>query len=626
MSTSIASVIASPKNVPILTPGKIQPESLTDWVHKCFQYFKTTRKLLAADHVATAATGLQDPLVQDWYMTGCDAFDLLTFTEFVLCMKKRWLNTGWEAEIVTHIIRSRQFENNLFEDWVITLEKKNTLLKGTTFHFDDTRLRDQITANACDNVRDACNLDSIRGILGFKEWKEALARVDAQRVKDRARMDARVNSVIAAQAAHRSATRSSSSHSHSLSSHPPSSSSGSSSVRNRPPRLTDEEKRLILKYHGCFKCRKLNVNHVSANCPDDFPSPVDYRPISEPSASSAKPTYSRPTAKVAMVGDLHNVTDTVAATSVLSMGDDYSSSDECVSPSSLLSPHIVWPAIVHSSSSFSLPTNMLIDNGCTTVLIRDDVVSDLGLRRRKLHRPFVMGAAWGRDGDSQNGVEWVKLRVSSPDMSFVACTVRAIVVPDLFVPIILGMPWLTKNNIVIDHELRCCIHKPSGIDILLPGPGPTPPPLSIDERRSLLRETVIAQQDAASLSFEEYQLQQNAIRGYQRDVIRELHLRANLPPPFITKEVTVIAAIKSRIEVLASLDRLAKEDAAMRARFPECFPNDIPHYDSLPNNVYHRIRLIDANKIISRRNYSCPKQLRDVWLSMLQEHLAAGRI
>ncbi|KAK7687621.1 hypothetical protein QCA50_008835 [Cerrena zonata] len=292
MSTNLAYVIASPKNVPILTSGKIQPESLTDWVHKCLQYFKTTRKLLASDHVATAATGLQDPLVQDWYMTDCDTFDLLTFPEFVICMKKRWLNTGWEAEIVTHIIRSQQFESNLFEDWVITLEKKNTLLKGTAFHFDDVRLRAQITANACDDVRDACNLDATRNILDFKDWKEALTRVDAQRVKDRARMDARVNSVIAAQAAHRSAGRSSSSHSQSHSTQPSSSSSTSSSTCNRPPKLTDEEKRLILKYHGCFKCRKLNVNHVSANCPDDFPSPVGYRPISEPTAPSVKPPYS----------------------------------------------------------------------------------------------------------------------------------------------------------------------------------------------------------------------------------------------------------------------------------------------------------------------------------------------
>lgn len=118
----------------------------------------------------------------------------------------------------------------------------------------------------------------------------------------------------------------------------------------------------------------------------------------------------------------------------------------------------------------------------------------------------------------------------------------------------------------------------------------------------------------------------NVIRGFQRDIIHKLHLRAKLPPPFAAMERTAIAAIRARIKELALLDRLTKEDAAMHARFPECFPADIPHYDHLLDTVYHRIHLQEVNRLISCHTYSCPKQHHDAWLSLLTGHLAAGHI
>lgn len=229
-----------------------------------------------------------------------------------------------------------------------------------------------------------------------------------------------------------------------------SSSSTSSSVRTRPPALTDDEKQIIQKFHGCFKCRILNVNHVSENCPNDFPSGVNYKPVTAPSSSapfSSKPSYSRPnTVKVATVSDLLDITNTptvmVGATTTLSSGENYSDSDDkCVDPSLQSSSHIIWPAVVHSPASLSSPIEMLIDNSCTTVLIRDDVITRLGLRRWKMYKSFPMGVAWGKEKDGVcEGVEYVNLKISSPDMSFTACVVGAIIVPDLFVPIFLGLP------------------------------------------------------------------------------------------------------------------------------------------------------------------------------------------
>ena len=61
--------------------------------------------------------------------------------------------------------------------------------------------------------------------------------------------------------------------------------------------------------------------------------------------------------------------------------------------------------------------------------------------------------------------DFVKLKVSSEGFRWTSNTVRAVVVKDMFVPIIFGLHWLRENKIVVDFEFNWCIHKPSGIDI-----------------------------------------------------------------------------------------------------------------------------------------------------------------
>ncbi|KAK7689521.1 hypothetical protein QCA50_007313 [Cerrena zonata] len=182
-NNSIASVTAILKSILLLTSGKIQPEVLADWVHCCHQYFKINRKLLPADYVPTAATGLQDLLVSDWYMMDSDTFDELNFDIFIGLLRKHWLKSGWEDDI----------------DWVISLKKKNTLLKGNFSYFDNTCLCAHLTANTVEDVYEAANHDSIKSIHYFKEWKETLGCVDTQCLKDHAHINAYINLALATQ-------------------------------------------------------------------------------------------------------------------------------------------------------------------------------------------------------------------------------------------------------------------------------------------------------------------------------------------------------------------------------------------------------------------------------------------
>lgn len=66
----------------------------------------------------------------------------------------------------------------------------------------------------------------------------------------------------------------------------------------------------------------------------------------------------------------------------------------------------------------------------------------------------------------------------------------------------------------------------------------------------------------------------------------------------------------------------------MWKKFADRFPQELLPMEELPMNVYHRFKLQDihVNKLIAKRQYSCPRKYREAWQTLLQQHLDAGRI
>ncbi|KAJ7982891.1 hypothetical protein DFH06DRAFT_965678, partial [Mycena polygramma] len=65
----------------------------------------------------------------------------------------------------------------------------------------------------------------------------------------------------------------------------------------------------------------------------------------------------------------------------------------------------------------------------------------LGMRRFKLREPEPISLAISKHDDTTYLTDYVKLRVLSCDQVWQSTTVRALVVPNLCSPIILGLPW-----------------------------------------------------------------------------------------------------------------------------------------------------------------------------------------
>jgi hypothetical protein len=173
---------------------------------------------------------------------------------------------------------------------------------------------------------------------------------------------------------------------------------------------------------------------------------------------------------------------------------------------------------------------------------------------------------------------------------------------------ILGLPFLAHNNIVVDASARTAIDKNTNFDLLHPVP-PSPPKPPKQKLKDFFKEL---QQDR--------KLMIAKLNMVCNDRLR--HTQFKFEP---VKPVDTVAAIRERIEVVATQKELLLLGDQLKAEFKDVF-SEIPHIDDLPTNVYCRIRLKDASKCVQTRTYSTPRKYREAWATLIRQHLDTGRI
>jgi hypothetical protein len=87
-----------------------------------------------------------------------------------------------------------------------------------------------------------------------------------------------------------------------------------------------------------------------------------------------------------------------------------------------------------------------------------------------------------------------------------------------------------------------------------------------------------------------------------------------------------IAVVRSHIEQLVSDEALTCKGEALKQEYIDIFPADIPDTCELPDEVLMKIKLRDDVKPMVACAYSCPKKYRNGWKTLIEQHLAAGRI
>jgi hypothetical protein len=90
-------------------------------------------------------------------------------------------------------------------------------------------------------------------------------------------------------------------------------------------------------------------------------------------------------------------------------------------------------------------------------------------------------------------------------------------------------------------------------------------------------------------------------------------------------KINYIGAIKSRLETLSLEETLSNEEKKIQEEFKNLF-EPIPHVDDLPTDFMVEIKLKDPNMTVKNCSYPCPQKYREAWQTLLNQHLAFGRI
>ncbi|KZT18110.1 hypothetical protein NEOLEDRAFT_1152789 [Neolentinus lepideus HHB14362 ss-1] len=309
----------------------------------------------------------------DWYRSDQDRIDKLTLDAYINEMKTLYLRHDWEEDLRDEILKSTQGDG-LFWDWVNRAQSTNALLKGTVSHFTELTLRFHFEAHMHLDTKRHCRKEAkALKALDFKSWINSVRLLDEERIHDKKKQADAINDALRRQGQRPRAQVPPTS-----STNPPQRSNTTSSTTGnsgRLPALTENERVLLMKYSGCFNCRKFGVNHRRATCLER-PDPTGYKTLTEADvpanlkASTSNATTSRAPRPVAAVSraTVEEVVDEEAPPCPVAvvmpscvLGDGSDSEPECAP---LSTPHFIFSCLVSGPAhDFPVAVSGLLDSG-----------------------------------------------------------------------------------------------------------------------------------------------------------------------------------------------------------------------------------------------------------------------
>ena len=608
---------------------------IMEFEQACLDYFMNAKGGVTDDmQVIRILPSFQDQLVRDWISADRARLSKLDFKTFINELHTTFLPRNWEDRLRAQILTERLRPNTCFLTWATSLQTLNCVLRGTTSHLSDARLRDQIEAGVDEELRLAARKSKAQDATTMRNFLDTYELCDAERkVAHR-----QVRNIIAEDARNK---RLSNKENHSNAYHPYNQAQPQSknAFRARPPKLTSDEKDIIRQNDGCWKCQYIFLpkDHNSDKC--KFPKGEDYQPLtgdfinkakrilgsraftengfsachksnkpssshqSSSTASSSKTIASVATAAPSATSSTSSISEVdssmddniVAAlyspfsnTSVIG-NRSFSDGDMSMSPP-IKSKHFVWNCTINGpKADFPVKFSTLIHNGAHMVLIRLQVVSQLRLAVFPLPTPETINVAISSSTSVPKVLsEYVKIRVTSFDGQWTSRIIFAVIAPGLCMPVILGLPFLIHNKIVCDHEFRSCIDKRMGYNLLNLVPKKPLPPPKIKLKQQLINNC---------------RLKTEALKELVSVVTTKWLPRRQ--PDEIVKPINIISSIRNKISSIISQEILKRKGEKLMDEF-KCIFEPIPHCDNLPTEVQARIKLIDPDKLIKSRNYPCP--------------------
>lgn len=266
------------KYVPILTDGDINPDILVVYENACQDHFEE-KGYTSNDQVKKILGGLQGALLREWFTADRTRIQSLSFLDFMSEVRAEFLDNNWEDTAEQSLLGMVQGDDT-FRDFCRRLEVANAKLARTSSHLNKAHLRQQLTARMSGPLHMCANNSTAGYQKDYKLWKEEVRKIDDVLVATytefaevlRKQCLANHTTSVLSEPSRKANTTSALNNKVS---------STNTSTSSKPPQLTAKEKGLLMKYRGCFKCRRLDQSHQSRDCPNGFPSGVGYRELTQ---------------------------------------------------------------------------------------------------------------------------------------------------------------------------------------------------------------------------------------------------------------------------------------------------------------------------------------------------------
>jgi len=166
---------SAPSKVPVLMVGDISPATMCQFEHACMNYF-VHKKVITDNQVSLIIGGILDDCVGDWIVSDRARLIGISFEAFMIEFRTNYLAEDWEDSLHELLLMTQG--SGTFWDYAITLQSKNSLLRGTTSHLLDDKLRHQLGAGMKVRLSKKVSAEKLNKITDFRKWLNEVKRCD----------------------------------------------------------------------------------------------------------------------------------------------------------------------------------------------------------------------------------------------------------------------------------------------------------------------------------------------------------------------------------------------------------------------------------------------------------------
>jgi len=476
--TEVVATHHKQKHLPVMSDGEIVPCVVKEFETLCKNYSLQTGKAIPVAECVPALFGrFESPIVLGWLTSEYSWLTPLSFPKFTTKFQAEWLSEVWEEDYWKKIYDAcLEPEKENFFSWMANIRQLNAALCGSPSYLEPKELCHCLESGLDKDLKGHACLEHTNNLTDLSKWIQKIRDIDSWCQTEHKCFLTNIEDHIGhllkkANVGSSSCTNTTTNTTPKTTNMTSMADTGMGSMY--PPHLTDAECQLLHEHNGCFKSHEFYADHRSDACMVCL-SGTNYKTRTVQDAVHAKAVKDgkflirRPV--IALTSDANPDHNMAPATKnlVAALFPDYALTtleDEAsfgtdsntlgVSSTPLKCNHLIWDCTLTGPTG-SFPVNVLLNSGAHIVLIHSALALKLSLHLLPLEKPKLVNITINTDDGPLAICHFVNIAPLSLHMKFLSKQLQAIVVPNLSVPLILGLPFLISNSISCNYAMCEC--------------------------------------------------------------------------------------------------------------------------------------------------------------------------